>query len=82
MHTHQSPRTDTILSNQGVASLIFSNALEQVAKLAKVSKQEALALLITETEMGSKGVPKDNSKLYFTPIVEHTEQKYISSLFK
>mgnify|MGYP000019848350 CR=1 FL=1 len=82
MHTNKTPLTDTILSHQGVASLIFSNALDQVAKLAKVSQQEALALLVTEVKMYSQDTPKDIDNIYYTPIVEHTEQKYIYSLFK
>ena len=82
MHTNKLPLTDTILSHQGVASLIFSNALEQVSKLAKISQQQALALLITEAKMYSQDTPKDIDKIYSTPIIEHTEQKYIYSLFK
>jgi len=82
MHTNKTPLTDTILSHQGVASLIFSNALEQVAKLAKVTQQEALALLATEVKKYSKDTPKNIDNIYHAPIVENTEQKYIYSLFK
>ncbi len=82
MHTNKSPLTDTILSHQGVASLIFSNALNQVARLAKVSQQEALALLICEAKMSSQDTPKDIDNIGYTPIIEHIEQKYIYSLFK
>jgi len=82
MRTNKLPLTDTILSNQGVASLIFSNAVEQVGKLAKVSQQEALALLVTEAKMSSNNTATGIDKTYDTPIVEHTEQTYIYSLFK
>lgn len=82
MHTNKTPLTDTILSHQGVASLIFSNALEQVAKLAKISQQEALVLLATEVQMSSQVTPKGNDNIYCAPIVEHIEQNFIYSLFK
>jgi len=86
MKTNNFPKTDTLLSNQGVASLIFSNAIEQVATLAKVSQPKALALLVTEVKMHSQGIPKDTPKdivdIYSKPLVEQSEQKYIYSLFK
>lgn len=69
------------MSNQGVASLIFSNALDQIAKLAKVSQQEALTLLVTEAKMSSQDIPKKSDNIYSPSIVEYIEQKYICSLF-
>ena len=82
MHTNKTPLTDTILSHQGVASLIFSNALEQVAKLAKVSQKEALALLVTEVKMSSQDTSTAINNTYYAPIIENIEQSYIYSLFK
>lgn len=82
MYTNKAPLTDTLLSNQGLASLIFSNALDQISNLAKVSQQEALALLVTEIKMHSQDTPNNIDNIHSTPIVEHTEQKYIYSLFK
>lgn len=81
MHTNKLPLTDTILSHQGLASLIFTNALEQVAKLAKVNQQEALALLVTEANSSSQKTKKDIDNIFHSPIIEHIEQKYIYSLF-
>ena len=82
MHTNKPTLTDTILSHQGVASFIFSNALDQVAKLAKVSQKEALALLVTEVKMSSQDTSTAIDNIYYRPIIEHIEQKYIYSLFK
>jgi hypothetical protein len=82
MKTNLYPQTDTILSNQGVASLIFSNAIAQISLLAKVSQQEAMKLLNTEVRIGSQNILDNSSKAYSSAVIEQTEQKYIYSLFK
>jgi hypothetical protein len=82
METSLYPKTDTILSNQGVASLIFSNAIAQISALAKVSRQEAVKLLNTEARISSQSITVNRCQAYFSPVIEQTEQKYIYSLFK
>mgnify|MGYP000504161352 CR=1 FL=1 len=81
MNINKSPLTDTVLSNQGIASLIFADALERVAKLAQVTQPEALALLVAETKLHTKDIPKNTNNTFYQPIIEHSEQTYICSLF-
>ena len=77
MFTKITPTTDSQLSNEDVANLIVSDALEKISQLTGLSQEKAFELLSQQVNNDAAShTPKAQP-----PILEHNEFQFISSLF-
>lgn len=78
MFTRVTPRTDSQLSNDDVANLILDDAINKLAQLTDLDKEQAYALL---TKQIKSQINVEESAKLATPILEVKESQFISSLF-
>jgi len=81
MFTRIKPTTDSQLSNDDVANLIVDDAITKLAQLTDLSKEQAFALLSKQVNGHLTKQVGSSPKVLEQPILEHSEFKYISSLF-
>jgi len=73
--------TDSLLSNEGVTSLIVNDALRKICQLTGLTEQQAFVLLSSQVTQqhnnnGHRAIIKVQA-----PLLEQKESQFISSLF-
>jgi uncharacterized protein YidB (DUF937 family) len=81
MFTKITPTADSQLSNEDVANLIVSDALEKIAQLTGLNQEKAFVLLANQINESSNNLSHDKIIKIQTPILEQNEFQFISSLF-
>jgi uncharacterized protein YidB (DUF937 family) len=79
--TKITPTADSQLSNEDVANLIVSDALEKIAQLTGLNQEKAFVLLANQINQSSNNLSHDKTIKIQTPILEQNEFQFISSLF-
>ena len=81
MFTKITPTADSQLSNEDVANLIVSDALEKISQLTGLNQEKAFALLANQINQSSNNLSHDQTIKIQPPILEQNEFQFISSLF-
>jgi hypothetical protein len=81
MFTKTPHTTDSLLSNEGVTSLIINDALRKICQLTGLTEQQAFALLSSQvTQQRNHNSHREVIKVQ-APLLEQKESQFISSLF-
>jgi len=75
------PTTDSQLSNEDVANLIMSDALNKISQLTGLSEQLAFALLANQVNQKTQQNNPERLDKVHGPLLEQSESQFISSLF-
>ncbi|AAZ25568.1 MULTISPECIES: hypothetical protein [Colwellia] len=81
MFTKITHTTDSLLSNEGVTSLIVNDALRKISQLTGLSQQQAFALLSSQVTQQYNNTDHREIIKVQAPLLEQKESQFISSLF-
>jgi hypothetical protein len=81
MFTKITPTTDSQLSNDEIANLIVSDALEKIGQLTGLKQKDAFALLSSQVIQHVEEVNDEQINKVQTPLLGQNECQFISNLF-
>ena len=82
MFTKVTPTADSQLSNDDIANLIISDALQKIGQLTGLKQQDAFTLLSNQVNQHAEDVNGEQISKVQDPLLGQNEFQFISSLFQ